>query len=131
MAEMRKALREARKESIKPASKLGKDALVSELLSYHRKKAEPKPEPAPKSKKKAADPEIVTGRLTPDGPSPSVQEKRLAALAKAREARKRNLEAKGTPIKESSKTTPSEKGVEKKKSTVRPVVQKYEDLFIY
>lgn len=134
IAEMRKAVREARKESTKPASKLGRDALVSELLSYKKKKAEVVAEPAPKSKKKAADPEIVTGRLTADGPSPTVQEKRLAALAKAREARKRNLEAKGRPMKETpppSAKTPSEKGVEKKKSTVRPVVQKYEDLFIY
>jgi hypothetical protein len=118
MAEMRKAVREARKESIRPASKLSKNDLVNELKSYHAKKREVPSEPAPKSKKKAADPEITTGRLTADGPSPTVQEKRLSALAKAREARKRNLEAKGTPMKETpspSKKSPSEKGVEKKK----------------
>lgn len=135
MAEMRKALRDARKEHMKPASKLGKADLVNELRSYHAKSkavAESIPTPKP-SKKKAAEPEIVTGRLTADGPSPTVHEKRLAALAKAREARKRNQEAKGKPMKESapSKDTPSAKGVEKKKSAVRPVTQKYDDLFIY
>lgn len=121
IAEMRKAVREARKQSTRPASKLGKDALIDELRSY-RAKAQVKtsePEPKPKPKKKAADPEIVTGRLSPDASSnpPTTQEKRLAALAKAREARKRNLEAKGTPMKEAtSSKTPSVKGVEKKRA---------------
>lgn len=134
MAEMRKALRDARKEHMKPASKLGKADLVNELRSYYTKSQSSESIPTPKpSKKKAAEPEIVTGRLTADGPSPTVHEKRLAALAKAREARKRNQEAKGKPMKESapSKETPSAKGVEKKKSAVRPVTQKYDDLFIY
>lgn len=131
MAEMRKALRDARKEHIRPASKLGKADLVNELRSYHAKsqaKAESIPTPKP-SKKKAAEPEIVSGRLAPaQSTSPTVHEKRMAALEKAREARKRNLAAKASG---SEPTAPSTKGAEKKKSQVQPVSQKYNDLFIY
>lgn len=128
MAEMRKALRDARKEHLKPASKLGKADLVNELRSYHAKSQAKASEPAPKpSKKKAAEPEITTGRLAPDSQSPTVYEKRMAALAKAREARQRNLAAKAG----SSESTAAPKAAEKKKSQVQPVNQKYNDLFIY
>ena len=125
MAEMRKAVRDGRREHLKPASKLGKQDLISELQTY-------------RAKAKAgsvASMTPVTGSLekeakasvTVNVPNTSVQEKRLQALAKAREARKKNLEAKhGTPSAE--KAT---EGVQKKKSQPQPVKMKYDDLFIY
>lgn len=121
-AEMRKAVREARKEHVKPVSKLNKHALADELKKYNTKRSEPE---AP----------IKVGRVSApkDVPAPqtSIQEKRMAALAKAREARARNLEAKKSSVAEkpsrySSSVKESERGVQKKKSAMLD-----DDLFIY
>lgn len=123
-AEMRKAVREARKEHVKPVSKLNKHALADELKRYNVKRSDP-------------EPVIKAGRLTApkDVPAPkesspqlSVQEKRMAALAKAREARAKNLQAKKGAVAEkpsSFSVKNLEKAPQKKKFAME------DDLFIY
>ena len=126
-AEMRKAVREARKEHVKPVSKLNKFALADELKRYNTKRSD-------------AEPPIKAGRLTAPKDVPaakessglSVQEKRMAALAKAREARARNLEAKKSSVAEKPKNNPfSVKNLEKAPQKKKTAAMDEDDLFIY
>lgn len=139
MVEMRRAVREARRTHLKPASKLGKADLIQELQGYVKKSA---PAPAPVSADKPSLREPVVGSLkkeakesvakaptTTKESNPDLKEKRLQALAKAREARKKNLEIKKGAVNADSK--PASLDAEKKKSQVQPVKFKYNDLFIY
>lgn len=130
MVEMRRAVREARRTHLKPASKLGKADLIQELQGYIKKSVPaPAPEPVVGSLKKEAKESVAKAPTTTKESNPDLKEKRLQALAKAREARKKNLEIKKGAVSADSK--PASLDAEKKKSQVQPVKFKYNDLFIY